>query len=182
MADSLPQVLLLNGGSSSGKTTLARSLQDALDGYWLRLGVDTLVDAAPGRLLRNGGLDLAEDGRVGVGPDFVEIERQWMSGVAAMASAGAHILIEDNFVSGPAAQQRWRVALRGLAVGWVGVRCAAHVAAAREAARGDRIAGMAAAQAESVHRGISYDLEVDTGSGGPDELAQVIRAHFWAQA
>jgi chloramphenicol 3-O phosphotransferase len=180
MTATCPQVLLLNGGSSSGKTTLARSLQDVLDGYWLRLGVDALIDAAPRKLFGVGGLNLAEDGSVGVGTDFVEVERQWMSGVAAMAAAGAHILVEDSFVSGPVAQQRWQEALRGLAVGWVGVRCAPHIATAREAGRGDRIAGMAASQAESVHSGISYDLEVDTGLTDPDDLAHVVRTHFCA--
>ena len=179
MSDGGPQVLLLNGGSSSGKSTLTRSLQDVLDGYWLRLGVDTLVDAAPGKLLQAGGLDLADDGSVGVGADFVEVERQWMSGLAAMATAGAHLLIEDNFISGPPVQQRWQDALRGVEVGWVGVRCAPDIVATREASRGDRITGMAASQAESVHRGITYDLEVDTGTHKPDELAHVIRAHFW---
>lgn len=179
MNDNVPQVLLLNGGSSSGKTTLARSLQEVLDGYWLRLGVDTLIDAAPRKLFRVGGLDLAEDGSVNVGADFVEVERQWMSGVAAMAAAGAHLLVEDNFVSGPAAQRRWHEALRGLIVGWVGVHCAPDVVTAREAGRGDRIAGMAASQAESVHRGITYDLVVDTGVIDPDHLAHVVRSHFW---
>ena len=28
-----------------------------------------------------------------------------MAGVAAMAAAGAHVLVEDSFVSGPVAQQ-----------------------------------------------------------------------------
>ena len=174
-----PRVLLLNGGSSSGKSTLALRLQDILDGCWLRLGVDTLVDAAPRKLLGVGGLDLAEDGTVGVGADFVEVERQWMAGVAAMAAAGAHILVEDNFVSGPAAQQRWREALRDLAVGWVGVRCAPEIATARETSRGDRVPGMAAGQAESVHTGISYDLVVDTDRTDAVELARTVRAHFW---
>jgi chloramphenicol 3-O phosphotransferase len=180
MTDACPQVLILNGGSSSGKTTLARSLQDLLDGYWLRLGVDTLVDAAPGKLLGVDGLDLREDGSVVVGTHFVEVERQWMAGIAAMAAAGAHILVEDNFVSGPCAQHRWRDALRAVTVGWVAVRCAPEIAAARESARGDRVAGMAARQAESVHREIGYDLEVDTGVADPDELAALVRQHFCA--
>jgi chloramphenicol 3-O phosphotransferase len=174
-----PQVLLLNGGSSSGKSTLARRLQEVLPGCWLRLGVDTLIDALPQKLFGPDGLELADDGSVGLGPDFAEAERRWRAGVAAMAKAGAHLLVEDNFVSGPIAQRRWREALRGLAVGWLGVRCAAHVAAAREQERGDRIAGMAARQAGSVHRGIDYDLVVDTGTATPDELAQTVRAYFF---
>jgi len=46
---------------------------------------------------------------------------------------------------------------------WVGVRCDGVVAAGRETARGDRVAGTAEAQAELVHRGVVYDVEVDTG-------------------
>jgi chloramphenicol 3-O phosphotransferase len=42
-----PRVIVLNGGSSSGKSSLARALQDVLAELWLRLGVDDLIDAAP---------------------------------------------------------------------------------------------------------------------------------------
>ncbi|WP_200951062.1 chloramphenicol phosphotransferase CPT family protein [Nocardioides sp. Root140] len=176
-----PQVLVLNGGSSSGKTTLARLLQEPLPGTWLRLGVDTLVDAAPPRLLSGDGLVLEPDGGVVVGDDFVAVEQQWRTGIAAMVRAGARVIVEDNFVSGPAGQQGWHSALSGLSVGWVGVRCDAAVVAAREAARGDRTPGMAAAQAESVHDGITYDLEVDTGRASTEALVQTIRERFFAR-
>jgi chloramphenicol 3-O phosphotransferase len=79
-----------------------------------------------------------------------------------MAHAGARIIIDDVFLGGAASQQRWRKALGGLAVLWVGVRCDGAVAAGREVARGDRTQGMAASQAEVVHEGVFYDLEVDT--------------------
>jgi chloramphenicol 3-O phosphotransferase len=172
-------VLVLNGGSSSGKSTVGRQLQDLLDGFWLRLGVDTLIDLAPPRILQGGdGLELAADGGVHAGPGFVELEDQWITGVAAMASAGARLIIEDNFLGGVAGQRRWREALGELPIGWVGVRCAAAVAAAREAARGDRITGMAARQADAVHEGIEYDLEVDAARSTPDRLAVEIVEFF----
>lgn len=172
-----PRALVLNGGSSSGKSTLARSLQDELPGYWLRLGVDTLVDAAPPRLLAVGdGLRLGADGSVTPGPAFAEVEDRWMTGVAAMAAAGAQVIIEDNFVSGPSSQQRWRVALGAVPTAWIGVRCPDTVAAEREAARGDRAIGMAAQQADRVHRGIDYDLEVDTSVCTAGQLAAQLRA------
>lgn len=178
MTGTAGNVVVLNGGSSSGKTTLARRLQEVLDGTWLRLGVDTLVDAAPPRLLTDDGLVLAADGSVVAGPAFVAAERQWMAGVAAMAAAGALVLVEDSFVSGRAAQRRWADALVDVPVTWVGVHCAPEVAAAREAVRGDRVTGMAARQAEPVHTGISYDLEVDTGVLTTDAAADVVRAHL----
>jgi chloramphenicol 3-O phosphotransferase len=84
------------------------------------------------------------------------------------------------FLGGAASQQRWRSALEDLDVLWVGVRCAPEVAAAREAARGDRVAGMAAAQASAVHEGVAYDLVVDTSQASPGECAQAILARVTA--
>ena len=37
------RVIILNGGSSAGKTTLARALQSALPGPWLLLGIDLFI-------------------------------------------------------------------------------------------------------------------------------------------
>ncbi len=59
---------------------------------------------------------------------------------------------------------------------WVGVRCDAAVAADRELARGDRVPGMAAGQAELVHRGVGDDLEVDTTRAEAMACARVIAA------
>ncbi len=175
----VPRVLVLNGGSSSGKSSLTRALQLVLPGIWLRLSVDTLIDACPPALLSPEGLDLTADGAVHVGAAFTEVEQRWMAGIARMAELGAQVLVEDGFVSGPAAQERWRRALHGLPVGWVGVRCAPDVAAAREGARGDRGEGMARLQAESVHVGIEYDLEVDTSERAAAEVAEQIRQHWF---
>ena len=38
---------MLNGTSSSGKSTLAKALQARLDGPWLGVGIDTVVFALP---------------------------------------------------------------------------------------------------------------------------------------
>ncbi|OLZ43755.1 chloramphenicol phosphotransferase [Amycolatopsis coloradensis] len=152
----------MNGGSSSGKSGIARCLQAVLPDPWLTLGVDTLIDAMPGDV--DDGISFASDGGVGVGAGFRRIEDAWMAGVAAMVRAGARVIVDDAFLGGAESQRRWRDAFDGLEVLWVGVRCDGAVAAGREMARGDRVAGMAESQAEAVHRGVVYDLEVDTGS------------------
>ncbi len=159
----VPTVVVLDRGSSSGKSSLTRELQPLLPGTWLRFSVDTLIDACPPQLLSQGGLDIAANGSIDVGEAFTRIEQCWMAGLAAMARTRAHLLIEDGFLSGPAAQARWAEALHGLDVVWIGVRLAPHLAAEREARRGDREVGMAAAQADSVHRGSAASL-VDTES------------------
>ena len=157
------QVIVLNGGSSSGKSGIARCLQAVLPDPWLTLGTDTLIQAMPASMRTSAtGIELGSDGEVLVGPEFRTLEAAWITGVAAMARAGARIVVDEVFLAGPASQQRWKSALDPLRVLWVGVRCEAEVAAGREIARGDRVTGMAASQAEPVHQGIVYDLEVDT--------------------
>ncbi|WP_031070370.1 chloramphenicol phosphotransferase CPT [Streptomyces sp. NRRL WC-3742] len=174
-------VIILNGGSSSGKSSIARCLQDLLPDPWLHLGADTLVAALPPRLVGGGeGIGGVEDGdgTVSVGPAFAALDAAWTLGVAAMARAGAHILVDEVFLGTTASQARWRDALAGLSVLWVGVHCSPAVAASREAARGDRVTGMAAAQAHLVHEGVTYDLTVDTSRAAPQDCARAILAHL----
>jgi chloramphenicol 3-O phosphotransferase len=172
------QVIVLNGGSSSGKSTIARSLQSVLPEPWLTFGTDSLVEAMPPSLEGEGGVEFRPDGQVVVGAEFRALEAAWIAGIAAMARAGARIIIDEVFLGGASSQRRWREALDGLGVLWVGVRCDAEVAARRELGRGDRIAGMAASQATVVHRGVGYDMEVDTTRTGAQECALAIGARL----
>ncbi len=160
---------MLNGGSSAGKSSLARALQEILPDPWLTFGVDTLIEGMPPSFVT-----VTPDGEVRVGPAFSELDGAWMAGVAAMARAGARVIIDEVFLDGTARQNRWRAALEGLDVLWVGVRCDPEVAAARERGRGDRVTGMAASQALLVHDGVAYDVEVDAGSMSPSDCARSI--------
>ena len=129
----------------------------------------------PQRLLTSDtGLEFGVDGSVRPGQEFRRLELAWMQGVAAMARAGARIIIDDVFLSGVDARDRWQAALADVPVLWVGVRCDPAVAATRERERGDRVTGMAALQAEIVHRGIEYDIEVDTTEMPAMECAHLI--------
>jgi chloramphenicol 3-O phosphotransferase len=172
------QVIVLNGGSSSGKSGISRCLQQVLPDPWLAFGVDSLVEAMPAAMQASpAGIEFAPDGRVIVGPEFRALELAWISGMSAMARAGARLIIDEVFLGGAASQQPWRDALAGLSVLWVGVRCDGAVAAGRELARGDRITGMAGSQAEAVHRGVVYDLVVDTTHAESLECARIIAGH-----
>jgi chloramphenicol 3-O phosphotransferase len=172
-------VIVLNGGSSSGKSGIVRCLQAILPDPWLAAGVDKLIEAMPASMrATDAGIDFAADGAVTVGPDFDRLQSAWMEGVAATVRAGARVVLDDVFLGGGASQRRWRTVLDGLDVLWVGVRCDSAVAAGREIARGDRVPGMAASQAEVVHRGVVYDLEVDTTHTESLACARVIAARL----
>ncbi|RPF33303.1 chloramphenicol phosphotransferase CPT [Streptomyces sp. TLI_185] len=153
------QVIVLNGGSSSGKSGIVRCLQAVLPEPWLVFAIDGLVESMPASMQA---ALVSPDGGVTVGPEFRKLQDAWREGVAATVRAGAPVIVDDVFLGGGESQEGWRKTLVGLDVLWVGVRCEAAVAAGREIARGDRVRGMAQQQAELVHRGVEYDVEVDT--------------------
>lgn len=172
------QVIVLNGGSSSGKSGIVRCLQEVLPDPWLAFGVDSFVEALPARMRgSDGGITFTADGGVSVGAEFRALDAAWTEGIAAMARAGARIIVDDVFLGGPHSRQRWQQALSGLDVLWVGVRCDSAVAEGREIARGDRVRGMAASQVQVVHEGVGYDLEVDTTHTESLVCARTIAAH-----
>jgi chloramphenicol 3-O phosphotransferase len=170
-------VIVLNGGSSSGKSGIVRCLQAVLPEPWLAFGVDSLIEAMPAAVQGSpGGIEFAEDGGVNVGPEFRRLEAAWVTGIVAMVHAGARLIIDDVFLGGAASQEQWRQAFDGLRVLWVGVRCDSAVAVGREIARGDRVTGMAETQADLVHLGVTYDVEVDTTHTESLECARIIAA------
>lgn len=159
----MTQVIVLNGGSSSGKSSIARALQEILPGLWLTFGVDVLAEALPGRGHDpRSALVLEPDGTVTVLPEFRAVEDIWYQGLAAMASRGALLILDEVLLAGGAGQQRLQPLLGNLDVLWAGVHCDPLVAAEREASRPDRVRGMAVTQAITVHAGVCYDVEVDT--------------------
>lgn len=169
------QVIVLNGGSSSGKSAIVRCLKRILPQPWLSFGVDDLVERLPPSLMgTESGLVFGPKGEVIVGDEFMKLQHWWMMGIAAMAGAGARIILDEVFLGGGGSQERTRQYLEGLEVLWVGVRCAPDIAAGREIARGDRVIGMAESQAEIVHKGVVYDLEVDTSHTESIQCARAI--------
>ena len=173
------RVIVVNGASSTGKTSLIRALQNLLADDWLTFGVDTLISAMPLRL--DGAperLQIFADGRVTVGPRFKALEANWRRGLGALARSGIRLVIDEVIFDGAEGQRAWNEALAGLQVLWVAVRCDPAVAAAREVARGDRVVGMSALQAPIVHAGIVYNFEVDTGAATPADCARAIVARL----
>ena len=106
------QVIVLNGGSSSGKTTIAARLQELLPDDWQRLGIDDLADALPA----DAGIAFGEHGEVEIDERFRELEAAWMSGIGAMARAGARVIVDDVFLAGRS-QERPPQLVGGLALG-----------------------------------------------------------------
>jgi chloramphenicol 3-O phosphotransferase len=167
-------VIVLNGGSSSGKSTLAPYLQRGLPGIWLVVGVDDLIRAlsyGPSDTSAGGSLSFSPDGSITVSDKFRRAESAWRVGMAAIANAGIGVILDDVFLDGGGSQSRLAQSMEHLTVVWVGVRCEPDVAEARELRRGDRVRGQARDQALRVHERVQYDFIVETTTRSPDECA-----------
>lgn len=171
-----PRIIVVNGGSSSGKTSIVREMQTMLAQPWLALSIDDFVDCLPPALQQSpDGFDVTAEGAVQIGAIFTRLAAAWTAGVVATARAGAPVIVDDVFLSGAVSQARSQTALGDLAVSWVGVQCNPAVAEQREALRPDhRDAGMAALQAQQVHQDVVYDVQVDTSRTSARECAKSI--------
>ncbi|OMC33867.1 hypothetical protein A5740_11290 [Mycobacterium sp. GA-1841] len=172
-ATAVGQVVLLNGVSSSGKSTLARQLLADFDTPWFHMGVD-MFGAMRAEAQTH---DLDEAG-------LTEVLRRTRAGfhraVRGMALAGNNIVM-DYVLSEP-----WRLAdlltvMEDVDVIFVGVHCDAAVLTDREVARGDRVVGTAVAQIEPTHNHGLYDVEVDTSAGDIRSCAARIREYLAEQ-
>ena len=166
------QVIVLNGTSSAGKTSIARCLQWMLGTPWLLLGIDDLTRAVPDKGMDDGTLlHVTETGQVEIGPGWRSLEASWYTGLATIAACGTGVIVDEFFFDGGAGQARLRRSLRDLEVLWVGVICDLEIARAREALRPDRVAGQVESQALVVHAGVEYDLTVDTSRDSSESCA-----------
>lgn len=170
-------VIVLNGGSSAGKSSIARALQLLLPVPWFTFGEDVLGEALPPSGA-NAVMTFRPRGEVKVAPGYRPLGRAWYRGLAAIAAAGVGLVLDEVFLRGAAGQTELCRCAGRVGRGAVAVRCDPAVAAAREGARGDRVVGMATSQADLVHRGVIYDVEVDTTSTSASDCAQLVLDHI----
>jgi chloramphenicol 3-O phosphotransferase len=178
------RIILVNGTSSSGKTTLIHALQEVLPDPWLEVGIDTFVFALPRRYLHQPGWSeifryVRPAGRVD-GPFTIEtgpIGQRLVAGmhrsVAALAASGNDVIVDHVLLEWAWLDDCVRL-WSPFRVLFVGVRCPLPVVEERERVRRDRTLGQAAAQHAVVHRRGGYDLEVDTSVLSPDAAAREV--------
>lgn len=150
-------VVVVNGASSAGKSTLVFAAQPLLPRPFLALGLDLLLfgDALP----RDG------DGRV---RDWPSLRPGVLAGhrraVRAFVDAGVDV-ITDVVLESQADADDWDDVLAGVDVLWIGLHAPANELRRRERARGDRPLGDAENDLGTVHTFHAYGLELDSTEG-----------------
>jgi chloramphenicol 3-O phosphotransferase len=168
-----PTIIFLNGTSSSGKTSILRSLQDQLPEPFLDMGIDRFIFMMPKRYLDRPLWDdvlgkafqSGETGRILVSGMHHAIVAAALQGNNVIAD---HVLVEKAWV------QECASLFASLNAYLIGIRCPLEVLESRERDRQDRTLGQARAQYDVIHRYTCYDLEVDTSILSAGQCAQKI--------
>lgn len=163
-------ILLINGASSSGKTSLAHTLQDRLPEPYLEAGIDKFIFMLAERYLErplwDDILGLADH----AGAHGHALINGMHQAICALSRAGLPV-IADHVLVEPAWLQECARLFSELPAYFIGVYCPLEVLEARERSRKNRTLGQALLQYPRVHAHGVYDLEVDTSQGTPEELA-----------
>ncbi|HEY1708832.1 MAG TPA: hypothetical protein VGG10_11255 [Rhizomicrobium sp.] len=178
------KIVLLNGAGSAGKTSIAKAIQARASSIFLHVQMDAFLDMMPQRTLgKPEGLTfemVERDGKPFViltsGPELERTLRGMRHAIAAMAEQGCHMVIDDVMIDDTSAE--YRTLLAPYDFHMVGVFAPLDVLERRERNRGDRALGLARSQFDIVHRGRTYDLEIDSSSATADECAAAIVRAF----
>jgi chloramphenicol 3-O phosphotransferase len=180
-----PHVIILNGVGSVGKSSTARALQEISAKPFLHVAMDAFLDMLPARMLDHPeGLRFVtslDQGKPSIvirtGPVLERAMRGMRHAVAAMAAQGNDLVVDEVMI-GQGLDREYRALLAETELRFVGLFAPLDLLEARERRRGDREIGLARWQYHRVHRGVAYDLELDTTRMTPAACALAIRDAF----
>ncbi|MDD1793993.1 chloramphenicol phosphotransferase CPT family protein [Enterovibrio makurazakiensis] len=158
-----PQIILLNGTGSSGKTSIANTLIEQLPVQYLNFSIDSVLYALP-----PSDLEKMMEGKAITrqGYDYPTLVRGYHQAAKGLANAGCKLILDNAWI--PDEEKRDMLeAFSEFDVCLVGVKCHLLVAMERERQRGDRAIGLAESEYNHVHTNMNYDFEVDTTTLSP---------------
>ena len=163
------KIILVNGASSSGKSTLSNALQAKLELPFWHYSIDHILAA---KMLPHARFNSREFLWADIRPQFFAGFHQTLP---ALAGAGNNLIIE-HIVETKEWMQLLLELLEPFDVFFVGVHCPTLELERREKARGDRPVGDAQKDFETVHTFGIYDLEIDSTQDLDANIERVIGA------
>lgn len=166
------RIVILNGAPRSGKSSIARAMQEALPGSWINLGVDAQNASLPEAL--RPGIGLRPGGeKPELEPTVVRLYRALYASIAAHAHQGFDVVVDvghhDAYSRPLDILPQCARLLDGFEVLFVGVYCPIETIMARRNAdpqgfyaHGPGIPAPVQRWQDAVHLPGLYDLSVDT--------------------
>jgi chloramphenicol 3-O phosphotransferase len=146
-------VVVLNGPSSVGKSSLMAAFADAATTPWAYVDEPMLGHVASKFLAWPATAGPVADG--------------FLAALAAAARVGNHFIVS----SGGITQERFRDALVGVPTFYVGLQAPLAVLLERQLTQADKFGGLAE-ESVGIHEDWEYDLTIDTSSCRPSEAAE----------
>ncbi len=175
-------IVIINGTSSSGKTSSVKAFQDLATAPYLEMGIDKFLWMLPWRYLNTTQWSEVVTYKHNSDGNIIEVRAtQYGSrlvsgmhrGIREMALQGINVIADHVFH-----EEGWvrecAELLHDLPAYLVGIRCPLDVLEEREKSRKNRTLGQARALYDVVHAHCVYDLEVDTSKQTAVECAQAI--------
>jgi len=171
------KIIIINGTSSSGKTSIVRALQNLLEDPFLEAGIDKFIFMMPERYLDRPLWDDVLGLATKAGFAGQALVAGMHQAIRALSLAGVNV-IADHVLVEPAWTKECADLFADLPAYLVGVRCPLETLEQRERSRKNRTLGQARAQFDVIHKYAVYDLEVDTSLLSPEECAQRIQVRL----
>ncbi len=172
------RIIFLNGTSSSGKSSIAKELQNLFSFPFLHVSIDDFFSMLPERFITYlaGKARLTETEISHLQTCFPRVLAGFHGSIASLASEGNHLIVDHVFEQ-PNDLRKCVYRLSDYWVLFVGVHCSLDELKRREQRR-DRIQGLAKAQLDIVHAHSIYDVEVDTSSESIERCAEKVKVAF----
>lgn len=190
-------VVILNGPSSCGKSSIQKAFQKKANQQYLAAGIDNFFDALiqepdlssfetdkkfdqytpSGEYIR--GIELTKDDienpvvLLKIGPAGDRIIFGMHRAIAAYAQTGNNLIV-DYILYSPSWAKDLAKSLINTKVYLVKVDAPLEVIEQREIKRNTSPRGHARSHYNTVHQGMNYDLEIDSSKSTPEESAQII--------
>lgn len=189
--DQFGTVIIINGPSAVGKSSIIKAFQAKQSKPWLGIGIDNffigvlppkfyLEDKPENHSVMHGIATEDAHGKLftlHVGPEGYKVIRGMHQAIAAYARTGNNVIV-DYIMYEPTWHADLQAALAGLKVVTIGVMASLKSLEQREKKRGTSPEGHARSLYESVHRGWNYDLKINTDDITADQAAHHIIQHI----